>query len=690
MASYTIPQVPMGVNTTADTGSQVGGGTVSGSGYDNGSYLSGSSSTTDQDPGAFGRGYVQCRSARMQAAASPAVECSTGREYGNSIPVPQEKVGNLNLAGDAGLEKTFRGARVTSKGEVVNQAMSLSFDPATLLCTACSKEHSIIPADESELAIIVSDQNFVPILSGKSSCVPIIRMEDPTLKELFEITVEILDRHTLPNGTLFLVGSLSHLYEMGSTIYSLDWIRMVRDFNNRWRHVKVGPLPPVLRESTPSTTSKVLVEIWTWYKQMYGSSTHFPALAWDKVITTLADNTEQNLDLANRETYKVALPISLTSSALTHRKFTVSSCHPLTPAFGGGAIDELLHALLHQLTSQFGCNAHPEDILARVPAEQEGAMDTDTNKHGLIIIAGGSNCKRLATLLTEKGVNLVDLTVPGWTPTTSNLSKLQKEVSDLDPGQDSIFISDMISNVSYGFEQLNGSLALPVKSGGTYHMYGKVTVNGKDATYHVLEKLLPIFSLVPGLKIVLPPLPRHLFSPCCDDISHCEEIHEANYAPELYEKVVGLRKTIRDFLHSRVSNVWVPDTVSKLAGEHTSVTSQVEGLRSVFSSDGVHLSSSGADRYSNIVKTIVDEKISAPLHVSGGGKPREFFWRGFVSPVGSSRPTNMSAVHHSRQPGGGKWRGPSAGARTGSSSGPRLGGRGGRAYPPPPSTGRRN
>jgi hypothetical protein len=357
---------------------------------------------------------------------------------------------------------------------------------------------------------------------------------------------------------------------------------------------------------------------------------------------------------------------------------------------GGGATDELLHALLHQLTSQFGCNAHPEDILARVPAEQEGAMDTDTNKQGLIIIAGGSNCKRLATMLTEKGVNLVDLTVPGWTPTTSNLSRLQKQVSDLDPGQDSIFISDMISNVSFGFEQLNGSVALPVKSGGTYHMYGKVTVNGKDSTYHVLEKLLPIFSALPGLKIVLPPLPRYLFSPCCEDISHCEEILDANYAPELFEKVAGLRKIIRDFLHSRVSNVWVPDTVSKLAGEHTSVTGQVDGLRNIFSSDGVHLSSNGADRYANIVKVLVDEKISAPLHVSGGGKPREFFWRGFVSPTGSSRPSNMSAVHHSRQPGGGKWRGPSTGARTGSSSGPRPGGRGGRAYPPPPSTGRRN
>jgi len=472
--------------------------------------------------------------------------------------------------------------------------------------------------------------------------------------------------------------------------FSLDWIRMVKDFNHRWKHVKVGPLPPVLRESTYATTTKVLVEIWTWFKEMYGTSINFPAAAWERAISALAENTEQNLDLATREVYRIALPISLTSTALTHRKFTSSSCHPMTPAYGDVATNELLHALLYQLSSQFGCNAHPEDILAREPAELEGAMDTESTRSGMIIVGGGSNCRRLATLLKEKGIDLVDLTVPGWTPTTSNISKLQHEIAELDPGQDCLFICDLLSNVCYGFEQLNGSIALPVKSGGTYHMYGKVTVNSKDSTHHVLERLLPVFNSVPGLKIVLPPLPRYLFSPCCGDPSHCEELGDVSYAPELLEKTVVLRKVLRDFLHARVSNVWVPETVAKLSGEHTSITNQIEGLRTMFSEDGVHLSPNGADAYACIVKTLIDEKISAPIRVSGGGKPREYFWRGFVSPTGSSRPSNLSAVHQNRHPGGGKWRGPSTGARTGSGTGPRQGGWGGRGYPPPPSAGRRN
>jgi len=639
------------------------------------SCTSGSSMTSEQDHGAFGRGYIQCKNARIEAATSLAVDCSTGRDMGKQINVPHEKVGNLNMAEDGLLSKTFRGSRVTSKGEVVNQAISISFDPATLLCTVCSKEHSIIPTDESELAIIVSDQNFVPGLSGKTSCVPVIRLEDPTLKELYEISAEILDRYTLPNGTLFLVGSTSHLCEMGSTIYSLDWIRMCKDFNNRWRHVKVGPLPPILREATPSTTTKVVTEIWTWFKYMYGNSISFPAAAWEKVIHALSDNTEQTLDLANREVYRVALPISLTSTALTHHKFAISSCLPHTNAFTGEATDELIHALLHQLSAKFGCNAHPEDILAREPAEQEGAMESETT--GMIIIGGGSNCKRLAGLLKDRGVSVVDLTVPGWTPTTSNISKLLTEVKTLDPNGNSMFICDLMSNVTFCFEQVNGSLALPIKMGGTYHMFGKVTVSCRDSVQNVLEKLTPVFKAVPGLKIVLPPLPRYLHNPCCTSPGHCEEIGEAMYAPDLLEKTFALRKVMRDYLHARVSNVWVPDVLSELSGSGTCYTSQAENLRHFFASDGVHMSLDGANTYADLLKRIIDEKLSAPVTVSGGVKPKEFFWRGFVSPIGSSRPNNLSAVHQNKQHGGGKWRGPSAGARTGSSTGPRSGGRGG-------------
>jgi hypothetical protein len=463
----------------------------------------------------------------------------------------------------------------------------------------------------------------------------------------------------------------------------------------RWRHTKVGPLPPVLREETAATTVRVLVEIRHWYNKVYGNCTSYPVAAWDKVMSILADNTDQSLDLANREVYRIALPSSLTSIALTTHKFTASSCLPATPAFSGEATYELLHALLLQLSTKFGCKAHPEDILAREPAEQEGAMDTGNNNTGKIIIGGGSNCKRLANLLRERGMEIIDLTVPGWTPTTPNITELTSKLTAIDPNKQCIFVSDLLSNVCFGFEQLTGTVALPIKTGGKFHMYGRVSTVSKETLNVVLEKVQPVLSNFPGYKIVLPPLPRYLHNPCCTVPSHCEDIGTPEYPAEILAKTIGLRKIIRDFVHSKISNVWVPDTLAEILEKggtvSGTVSEQAEGLRYFYAEDGVHMSREGAYVYAEIVNKFIDERITASSSVSGKSSQKEFFWRGFVSTVGSSRPSNIASFHSNRKTGGGKWRGSGSGSGSdvGSSAGSRAAGWGGRRFPPAHSGGRK-
>jgi hypothetical protein len=508
----------------------------------------------------------------------------------------------------------------------------------------------------------------------------VIRLENPTLSELFDITLEIFDRTPLPPGTLFLVQSVSHLLEVGTTIYTSNWLGMLRDFGRRWKQVKIGPVPPILRENTPSQVTKVILELFHWYKITYGNNIEFPRAAWDILIAALGENTDQTLDLANRETYTVAMPISLNSTLLTHHKFTVSSSHPATLALTGEATHELLTALLHQLSTLFGCHAHPETILAREPAELEG-MDTQDNTGGnntKIFILGSSNTKRLASDLARRGHHVIDLTVPGWTPTARNIETLRTSITQHNPEKNAIFICDMLANTSFGFEQVNGTIALPVKLAGRYHMQGKVTVCSKESLETVMGRLTGIFDIIPGIKICTPPLPRYLHSPCCDESGHCEGITDPEHAPELLADTITVRKVMRDFLHSRVSNIWVPDTVTQLSADIDGTRSKCDILSDLFSGDGVHLNDAGAEKLADIIDAIVIEKITAASSVSGCVPTREYFWRGFVSPIGSSRPKNASALHI----GGGKWKGVSSG--TGS------GGRGGRNYPPPPAGRRRH
>jgi len=148
---------------------------------------------------------------------------------------------------------------------MVNQNVSLSFDPLTLICNCCSKPHNIMPIDGSGLVIVVSDQNFVSGIVGKDFCIPVIRIEDGSLLELADFTQEILNCTPFPASTLFLVGTVSHLAQVGSTIYALDWQKTVTWYTDRWPNCKVGPLPPILREDCPGSIGRHIIEIKHWF-----------------------------------------------------------------------------------------------------------------------------------------------------------------------------------------------------------------------------------------------------------------------------------------------------------------------------------------------------------------------------------------------------------------------------------------
>jgi len=151
------------------------------------------------------------------------------------------------------------------------------------------------------------------------------------------------------------------------------------------------------------------------------------------------------------------------------------------------------------------------------------------------------------------------------------------------------------------------------------------------------------------------PVSRSVFRPYPVTCSHLvvsmlgtAGITEVDYAVELLTKTLGLRKTMRDFLHSRVPNVFVPDTVTNMSPEGTPLLEQVRNLEKVFCADGVHLNSDGNRILGNSVKKIIDEYVSAAFCISGRGTTGEYFWRGFLSPVGSSKAKNPSSLPRGR------------------------------------------
>jgi hypothetical protein len=159
------------------------------------------------DPG-LNSMYFQCRSARIANHKETLVSVSNDDTFGKTITVQAPLFGTFE--DHAGLDATFHGSRVMKGSTMVNESLSCSFDPSTLTCLSCKKEHKIL--GNQPVVLVLSDQNFVSHLEcDNEKCINIVRIENATLLELYEMASEIFNCKIFPEGSIFLVGSGSHL-----------------------------------------------------------------------------------------------------------------------------------------------------------------------------------------------------------------------------------------------------------------------------------------------------------------------------------------------------------------------------------------------------------------------------------------------------------------------------------------------
>ena len=615
----------------------------------------GSGGVQQIEPDPMGINYLKCKAARGCDLKCKVIEVGLGEKTGNIENIERGRVGNLDLKGDSDLLKTFRGTRISAYGSTVNQSISCSFDPGTMTCLACDKGHSIVSTGEG-FVMIVTDQNFVPTLAGGGGCVPIVRVEDASLSELCGMAGEILDGRVLPPGALFLVGSASHLAKVGTTLYAMEWQSVCENFRTRWRDCIVSPVVPILREECNGTVGRSLLELKHWYSEVYGNNICFFADTWKVLENVLVEGARGGRVVDPPEVYTIPLPQGITDQKLIPYSFRISSTHTITERFGEGT-GELIRALFVPLITQFGCTANPDEVLVvRELNEQEGPTNIGDRKKTVIVI-GGSHMRRTVCELRYRGFEVVDLSVPGWVPSECNIEKLVADVKNAKPTADMVAICDFVSNVAYRCTTL-GVEGMACKIAGKYHMPGKVTICSKESLKTFMQSVKVVMEILPGLKVCVPPLPRYLFKACCNEQGHCEGVGTVQYPGTLLEKTLTCRRVMKDFLTGQFSDtVVVPDLVQKMFPGAKSTTELLSEIRKFSAADGVHLLADGYGLVADVLKDVITEHFAAVVPVSGGkGCGRPVFWKGFLSPTGSSRPKNtVQSYKYTHQPGG-KWK----------------------------------
>ncbi len=605
------------------------------------------------DPGqvSLGSAYAQCKAAREAANRRTVVDISCNENSLVSSSVGGDKVGSMDRGVNNSIENCFKGARIEKNGVLVNQYLSCSFDPATMVCISCETEHKFQEGGEGTECYCLTDQNFIASLPGSESkdCLKIVRIENASLVELANVFLEILEGKTVKPGTCVLVSSLSYLAKVGAAAYAAEWRVCVNMLTCKWAGILVCPVFPIHASAIPGNLYGELLILHTWFRKIYSGTNQGLSSSWDKYAELLLEFSEGSGSLEQPEPRTPLLPSSLDPTACfeVFHFSTSSTCPAVIFGFDRKATHELLLSLSTSLRRGFSFAANPEAILVRdPPAQPEG--DKESTKVLTIILAGASILGSLKPIFEANGAVVIDLTKPGWMATESNIDALQKELNAFADSEDTAVIFDLFGNSAYKFKHVDGTLVLPFKVGGGYHFLGEIHLDTDRKIGELIDSLKPLFLTAKNLLMVVnPPLPRHVFTPCCNDRNHSTNLGDEGFRSSFLEAILHFRKILKTSLVGLegIGRFWVTDTLGCVGNIPPTTTEKLAALKQVLGKDGVHLTDQGHfNLFSTLAKAVLGLRngslgcppksaVAAALPLVSGKK---FFWRGFTSDRGSS------------------------------------------------------
>jgi hypothetical protein len=616
----------------------------------------------------LGNIFRQCSLSR--AAALTINTTTVEKGICTTLPVPAPQIGNLNWEGDPDVLRTFHGGRISKTGRTTNECLSVSYDPRNLLCVVCEQPHHILSPRKPPV-LIFTDQNFTPALSGGAeNCIAVCRLENPTLSELVDIAMEILDKTLIPPGATLLFGSGSHLYRTGTSQYASDWILLTNRCSQKWPNANICPLIPICRTDCPGSLARDINMLSSWLGRVYANSTTGVLDTW-KLLLQLTD--AKCVEATVSEHIKIPLPSSISVGSIQSHTFVFrSSCPASLPGLDRKATEELLRTLIETLNRDFSANINPSVVLANNwagktdtmdPSDDEADGDTDTHRH--IVLIGGSNMKKLVPLLIELGYNVTDLSEPSWLATPGNIDNIIATLNTTCPEPGYTLVMEPFSNSTFRYKQFDGTMAMPFRTSKGYHMGGDIGTCDEDSFLRTLSALDVIRTDDRvGIKIFVPPLPRYLFRGCCDNSSHSTNMKRDDYALQLLQETMRFRGILKNaLLKQGEDNFFVLDSVGAVlgvapGGNRGPAAEILSDLEAVFKDDSVHFTDVGYRYLSKTIVSAIEGVHDGTLtksrqpgdSISGtGGGPASargsrtsYFWRGFSSPVGIAQPAAIS------------------------------------------------
>jgi hypothetical protein len=195
-----------------------------------------------------------------------------------------------------------------------------------------------------------------------------------------------------------------------------------------------------------------MCELAMWFNSIYENGNLGLTGTWASLVESMETLSSGSTKLETMDSYKVALPSSLNSAVLD--TVTTYCTHDSRPvAFPGLPKDnccELLSNMLGYIFNTFRACQSPENLLARTTKANCGTRaETDVQK---VVVAGASNLKYSVAYFSDPDLEFIDMSSPGWVPTTGNITDLKDEVIKHCSQNVNGFVFDLFGNTSVRFE----------------------------------------------------------------------------------------------------------------------------------------------------------------------------------------------------------------------------------------------
>jgi hypothetical protein len=252
----------------------------------------------------------------------------------------------------------------------------------------------------------------------------------------------------------------------------------------------------------------------------------------------------------------------------------------------------LLCELINELNNKFLTN------LGELVCDMPYPSGIQKSKSALrYIVVGASHAGRLADCLEEDGCCVVDLSVPGWTITDSNVEKTTAELAAVlaeEHSGQTVVVYNIFDNSCYQVLEADGSTALPTKQGGRYHIPGEMVMADRNAIKGLFSKAIPLLRAGGEcVKIIVTPLMRYLKQGCCENPEHVTNRTDEDYQVRMGERLSEYESWLKDiafFKRIRHVKVFNPN-IHLIMDERIKAASK--RIASYWGTDPVHMCTDG-------------------------------------------------------------------------------------------------